>query len=838
MEVKALYSRYRRLAPRGYLRPSEFRETLGILGLSEDPFLPDRMFSVFDANRDGQLCFFEFATSLAVMLRGTEEEKLKLSFEMMAGRRGATGISLADFEGLVHACHAMALPLIEPAWGPASKEDVRRLFHDLASGRACGEAAQSASCHDGMLITFEQYLSAVHGSDDFLRCLGLESLASRSRNAGLVRQTSLALVQERNSTLSFASNDAGGEAVAERLLSKGNGNDEGASSGLLLVSTSRLDELRSHVEGLRKALEAKEPAARIPTFANMESDIVGNVHRQRDHWFGFRRRIFRWPLFEIPSTMCWCAPCSASVVDEFDARPRAPQAQETASVELDGILEWCKRCDEATIADRPCGNGYKLDCRGSGDGEFPWGNGVGGSGEACGGSGDDEIQKWPASRRGTSTPPRSVTGGPASATCSSSARRKTSLRLRNRLRLLGPKNGIAVHFGHEDWNMVLSMMVGIRMALGRIKGEACREVTPADFSMREKFSIVPRVANILDSAASDRAGITRFIDYAPLVFEKIRSSFGIQHNDYSRSVGPERLLGNMILGNLSTLAELSSEGKSGAFFYSTADGKYMMKTVSPKEFHLLWRLLKAYYEYVMQNPNTLLVRFLGLHNLSIRGRQSGVSSAQCATQEVYFVVMANCFNAPLQVHKRYDLKGSWVGRVAPRGQLNEPAAVFKDMDFEREGERIRVGDRLSRQLMEQIDKDVMFLRDHGIIDYSLLVGVHELGRDMVAGTVNGLTCVDSIAEIGRDHSLEESLIDAQRQGGGALTNQLNSGGLLSSDGKFVYFLGIIDILTTYDSSKKLEHHVKSVLYGRRGISCCPPHEYADRFLTFLRRAFV
>lgn len=69
--------------------------------------------------------------------------------------------------------------------------------------------------------------------------------------------------------------------------------------------------------------------------------------------------------------------------------------------------------------------------------------------------------------------------------------------------------------------------------------------------------------------------MTRFIDYAPMVFQrhalfqepggvfrKIRASFGIHSEDYLRSVGPEQLLGNMVLGNLSSLSELSSEGKS------------------------------------------------------------------------------------------------------------------------------------------------------------------------------------------------------------------------------------------------------------------------------------
>merc|ERR1712178_460288 len=107
---------------------------------------------------------------------------------------------------------------------------------------------------------------------------------------------------------------------------------------------------------------------------------------------------------------------------------------------------------------------------------------------------------------------------------------------RKRHRLLGPKKGLAVHFGHENWNMVLSMMIGIRMSVGRIKHEMSRELTPVDFIMKEKFSIIPRMANIFDSEVSKRVTMTRFIDYAPMVFQRIRASFGINHDDYLRSV--------------------------------------------------------------------------------------------------------------------------------------------------------------------------------------------------------------------------------------------------------------------------------------------------------------
>ena len=112
-----------------------------------------------------------------------------------------------------------------------------------------------------------------------------------------------------------------------------------------------------------------------------------------------------------------------------------------------------------------------------------------------------------------------------------------SRRRKKRHRLLGPQKGLAVHFGHENWNMVLSMMIGIRMSVGRSKHEMHRELQPVDFTMKEpayidndhnidcsntttttnnnndncqeKFSIVPRMVNIFDAAVSSKVQTTR-----------------------------------------------------------------------------------------------------------------------------------------------------------------------------------------------------------------------------------------------------------------------------------------------------------------------------------------
>eukprot|EP00438_Fugacium_kawagutii_P002766 Skav202250 [mRNA] locus=scaffold1417:272960:278692:+ [translate_table: standard] len=189
-----------------------------------------------------------------------------------------------------------------------------------------------------------------------------------------------------------------------------------------------------------------------------------------------------------------------------------------------------------------------------------------------------------------------------------------------------------------------------------------------------------------------------------------------------QQVGPEQMLGNMVLGNLSSLSELSSEGKSGAFFYYTADGKYMLKTVTPKEFALLMQILKGYYDHIKSNPDTLVVRFLGLHCLRVQKRVSRFRPSR--QKNLYFVVMANMFNTPVEIHRRYDLKGSWVGRLTASDK-RDPHVALKDVDFEKANEKIKLGeDAEIRRFSGE------FLANNNIIDYSLLLGIHEKdGKD-------------------------------------------------------------------------------------------------------------
>lgn len=388
-------------------------------------------------------------------------------------------------------------------------------------------------------------------------------------------------------------------------------------------------------------------------------------------------------------------------------------------------------------------------------------------------------------------------------------------------RLLAPSKGLAVHFGHESWNMMLNMMVGIRLAAGRANNEPKRKIEPYDFIMKEKFSILPRAVNIL--ANKDQLRAVRFIDYAPLVFRKLRELFGVSAESYLRSVGPEQLLGNMVLGNLSSLSELVSEGKSGAFFYYTADGKFMIKTVPRTTAYFMRGWLSDYYHHCSTNPDTMITRFFGFHAIRLKDKKRTARLRQTG-EKLYLVVMGNFFHTPVEIHRRYDLKGSWIGRQLHPGKKKDKTIALKDMDIESSGDLMVVGPYRKRQIREQLFRDTEFLRRNLVMDYSLLLGIHFSNRTILTDQ----SFNDVIENPGEDVELKPKPFF-----------QRDDGGMLSLDNRKLYYLGIIDISTKWTPIKRLEFAIRSISTGDpKGISCVHPNYYAERFRHFINRHIV
>ncbi|CAH0477803.1 unnamed protein product [Peronospora belbahrii] len=216
----------------------------------------------------------------------------------------------------------------------------------------------------------------------------------------------------------------------------------------------------------------------------------------------------------------------------------------------------------------------------------------------------------------------------------------------------------------------------------------------------------------------------RFDDYSPSSFRDIRQGFSINETLYRKAF-------------LATCHErLESGGSSGAFMFYTADYSFLVKSVTTSERNVLLNMLPAYIRHMKQNPNSHLTRFYGCHSIEMYG------------QVFSFVVMGNVIGRT-SMHQFFDIKGSWIDRNAkaiPPGKtvictycsnafpygtnksceysirgIHLPHIVLKDNDFHR---KMRVEAETAEALVRQLESDSNFLKEQGIMDYSLMLSVH------------------------------------------------------------------------------------------------------------------
>lgn len=385
-----------------------------------------------------------------------------------------------------------------------------------------------------------------------------------------------------------------------------------------------------------------------------------------------------------------------------------------------------------------------------------------------------------------------------------------------------------------------------------------------------------------------------FKDYAPETFAQLRRSQAIEPDSYSTSF-------RNITSHDSDqeLLEKFSDGKSGSFFYFSLDSRFIVKTVTKSELNFLRSILPHYYQYIKDNPDSLLTRIYGLHRVRLAPHQQYLS----------MTVMGNVLphSAACKVHEKYDLKGSSVGRrVLKRAEdsnhLDLSKKTLKDCDLVR---KIVVGEENKRRLLEQLRRDVEFLASVGVMDYSLLLGIHfcgesesNLGRSMneqpaaSSPTDSGLTCSSSgpdsenslvVSDVGTGNaavgnsSIEQEVREkyrpkhlrrgsrrntyavppAARQSSRAPTRFLmvseegyvpwfrrDLGGIKGHDSrqpdqKSIYFMGVIDILQRYDWSKKTERFLKTKLLCKDGdnISAINVCRYSQRFVERIGEHF-
>ncbi|CAD7077623.1 unnamed protein product [Hermetia illucens] len=415
-----------------------------------------------------------------------------------------------------------------------------------------------------------------------------------------------------------------------------------------------------------------------------------------------------------------------------------------------------------------------------------------------------------------------------------------------------------------------SIQLGIQHTVGSLASKPKRDLLMMDFWEIETISFPPEGSSL---TPAHHFSEFRFKIYAPIAFRYFRHLFGIQPDDFMMSMCS------------APLRELSNPGASGSIFYLTDDDEFIIKTVQHKEGEFLQKLLPGYYMNLSQNPRTLLPKFFGLYCF------------QCNSKNIRLVVMNNLLPSYVKMHLKYDLKGSTYKRRASKQERSKPSPTYKDLDFmEHHPNGIFLEADTYNALIKTIQRDCTVLESFKIMDYSLLVGVHNLDlalkekqeerrlanerarnpRPEESDTEDGPPHPDPFIanerdreEREREHRGRERDAAAAAAAASAALNRSRSinrqrlvahstamesiqaesepideeedvppGGIPARSEKgerLLLFIGIIDILQSYRLKKKLEHTFKSIIHDGDTVSVCRPSFYAQRFQNFMAK---
>lgn len=91
--------------------------------------------------------------------------------------------------------------------------------------------------------------------------------------------------------------------------------------------------------------------------------------------------------------------------------------------------------------------------------------------------------------------------------------------------------------------------------------------------------------------------------------------------------------------------------------------------------------------------------------------------------------MNNLLPSYVKMHQKYDLKGSTYKRKANKYERKKESPTFKDLDFiEHHPSGIYLESETYNALIKTMNRDCRVLESFKIMDYSLLVGVHNLDQ--------------------------------------------------------------------------------------------------------------
>ena len=400
------------------------------------------------------------------------------------------------------------------------------------------------------------------------------------------------------------------------------------------------------------------------------------------------------------------------------------------------------------------------------------------------------------------------------------------------------KNEISLGSDPLDWveNHIMEyymrdILLGVAVSLKKSKkyevySSENIDLTPDDCKDKEKYEI--NFENYKEYELNDKTVENseylnvKIIDYAPKCFSYLRRFEKIDIDKMIESFLPKN----------NTQGLKKSQGKSGSFFISTDDNKYMIKTLKSDELELLKHtFLNNYINHIRKNPNSLLCRLYGMYNI-ILGQGD----------EVLIIVMRNVIgDFKDNTIVKFDLKGSTYKRTA-NFDFNNNNNVMKDLDFNEFEKNIMLSLSSIKKLREMTSKDSKFLCKSGLMDYSLFLVKLTLSKEEAEDTFG-----DNITEkqnndfiqIMKDNEKSKKYMKRKTYTGqGNIHDVEHYKQYLfpSLTQGTAYIISIIDYFQIFNFFKLVESGLKTGFFQKKKkkvISCVDPETYSNRFINYI-----
>ena len=332
------------------------------------------------------------------------------------------------------------------------------------------------------------------------------------------------------------------------------------------------------------------------------------------------------------------------------------------------------------------------------------------------------------------------------------------------------------------------------------------------------------------------------IDYAPKIFSYLRCLDKVTNEDIIRSFLPS-FNKNIISKN--------EGGRSGNLFLGTCNKKYLVKTINYEELIFIRdQFLYNYVNYISENNDSLINRIYGIYELQYDNLLK--------KESIYLVLMRNLYEIfnKENVIVKFDLKGSSYNREIETNEEFMQTDVLKDENFRSREKVIYLNYENSENIKKILIRDSEFLKSFQIMDYSLFIikiSISEIENKFFFGEnyIKNQKDFKTLLKKNMNKDLEYaykilSNFNFQK-------NEKYKGKILNDDlsfkkqdiiglekfifphidEKYIYIMSIIDFFQLYDSQKKMETVLKSLIVEKEKISSLSVPEYQKRFENFI-----